>query len=299
MPPSHPRLPSYTPVAIFVGGISGIGQGMAVAFACHTKGNAHIVLVGRNRATTESVLATFRPGRNTRIHRMRHDTDVECSPRRDRAARAHPKDQLSHADARGSHDGRIDRKLTVHYYGRWHFIKDLLPAVEAAKKEGEDGKVMSVLAAGWGGKIDLRDLGLKKSFGVANARAATLRYTDIMINDGAARQPALTFIHAHRGVVASNLYKLFNTTLVRAANTFLAPLLAPFIYSEQSAGEHQLYTLLKVGPSAVRTGPKGDDIGLTKGYYGSKEAMERLWAHTEEATKARRICSWWEVLYLN
>ncbi|KAJ6467045.1 hypothetical protein DFH09DRAFT_929905, partial [Mycena vulgaris] len=42
--------PSYIPVAIFVGGKSGIGQGMAEAFARHTKGNAHIVLVGRNRA---------------------------------------------------------------------------------------------------------------------------------------------------------------------------------------------------------------------------------------------------------
>jgi hypothetical protein len=30
---------------------------------------------------------------------------------------------------------------------------------------------------------------------------------------------------------------------------------------------------------------KGDDIGLTKGYFGSKEAMGRLWAHTEEETK--------------
>jgi short-subunit dehydrogenase len=36
---------------------------MAAALACHTKGNAHIVLVGRNRATTESVPATFpKPG---------------------------------------------------------------------------------------------------------------------------------------------------------------------------------------------------------------------------------------------
>jgi short-subunit dehydrogenase len=36
---------------------------MAVAFACPTKSNAHIFLVGRNRATAESILATFpKPG---------------------------------------------------------------------------------------------------------------------------------------------------------------------------------------------------------------------------------------------
>jgi hypothetical protein len=63
------------------------------------------------------------------------------------------------------------------------FIKDFFPVVEAAKEEREDGKVMSVLAAGWGGKIDLKNLGLKKSFSVANARATvTPTYTDIMIN---------------------------------------------------------------------------------------------------------------------
>jgi hypothetical protein len=104
--------------------------------------------------------------------------------------------------------------------------------------------------------------------------------------DLAARQPALTFIHAHPGVVASRLYKSSSAPLIRAANTFLAPLLAPFIYSVQSAREHQLYPLLKAGPGAVRTDPKGDDIGLTKVYSGSQEAIERLWAHMEEATKA-------------
>jgi hypothetical protein len=62
------------------------------------------------------------------------------------------------------------------------------------------------------------------------------------------------------------------------------PLLTPFTYSVEASGEHQLYALLKAGRGAVRTNDKGDDIGLTKGYYGSAEAMARLWKHTEEAT---------------
>jgi hypothetical protein len=100
--------------------------------------------------------------------------------------------------------------------------------------------------------------------------------------DLAARHTALTFIHAHPGAVASNLLKSSNTALVRAAHTFFSPLLSPFIYSVQSAGEHQLYALLNAGPGAAHPGAKGDDIGLTKGYFGSKEAMGRLWVHTEE-----------------
>jgi len=33
------------PVGVFVGGTAGIGQGMAEAYARHTKGNAHIMYV--------------------------------------------------------------------------------------------------------------------------------------------------------------------------------------------------------------------------------------------------------------
>lgn len=48
------------PVAVFVGGTSGIGQGMAEAFNRHTKGNAHIVLVGRNRDAAEGIISKMK-----------------------------------------------------------------------------------------------------------------------------------------------------------------------------------------------------------------------------------------------
>jgi hypothetical protein len=72
---------------------------------------------------------------------------------------------------------------------------------------------------------------------------------------------------------------------MRLSNTFLMPLFSPFAYSVQASGEHQLYALLKAGPGVARTNEKGEDIGLQKGYVGSEEAMERLWKHTEEATR--------------
>ncbi|KAF7351983.1 hypothetical protein MVEN_01160500 [Mycena venus] len=272
--------PSYTPVAIFVGGTSGIGQGMAEAFARHTKGNAHIVLVGRSRTAAESIIATFP---NPTVPGVKHEfveCDITLMKNVHRVAgelRARiPKINflvltpgVMTMNGRNETEEGIDRKLAVHYYGRWRFIKDLLPAVEEAHKAGEDAKVMSVLAAGDGGKIDLEDLGLKKNFSVANAAAAAPTYNDIMVNDLAARHPGLSFIHAYPGTVATNLLKTSDTRLVRAANTFLTP--APLS--------------LHAGPGAVRTNDSGDDIGLTKAYYGSPEAMARLWKHTEEATK--------------
>jgi hypothetical protein len=104
-------------------------------------------------------------------------------------------------------------------------------------------------------------------------------------SDLGVRQPGLTFIHVHPVVVTSNLYKSSKTPFIRAAKAFFTPLLAPFILRAER-GRALLYAPLEAGPGAVRTGSKGDDIGLTKGYFGSKEKMEMLWAHTEEATKA-------------
>lgn len=45
----------------------------------------------------------------------------------------------------------LDKKLALHYYARWKFIKDLIPLLRRAKDAGEDAKVLSVLGAGHGG----------------------------------------------------------------------------------------------------------------------------------------------------
>ncbi|KAJ7154044.1 NAD(P)-binding protein [Mycena filopes] len=286
--------PSYTPVAIFVGGTSGIGQGMAEAFARQTKGNAHIVLVGRNRAAAESILATFPKPTTPGVSHEFVECDISLMKNVHRVAgelRARlPKVNFLVLTAgvltlkgRDETEEGIDRKLAVHYYGRWRFIRELLLSVESAQAAGEDGKVMSVLAAGHGSAIDLEDLGLKKTFSLGNAAAAAPTYNDIMVNDLAARYPKLTFIHSYPGFVRSTLAQTSDSALLRLTSKFM-PLFTPFSYSIHESGEHQLYGLLKAGPGAVRTNDRGDDIGLSKAYYGSAEAMARLWAHTEKET---------------
>jgi short-subunit dehydrogenase involved in D-alanine esterification of teichoic acids len=47
-------------VAVFVGGTSGVGQGLAEAFNRHTKGNSHIVLVGRNHKAAENIISRMK-----------------------------------------------------------------------------------------------------------------------------------------------------------------------------------------------------------------------------------------------
>ena len=75
----------------------------------------------------------------------------------------------------------IDKKLAVHYYSRWRFINDLLPALKNAKEAGEDAKVLSVLAAAKGAEIDVDDIGLRKTFSFMKARTQVPTYNDLMM----------------------------------------------------------------------------------------------------------------------
>ncbi len=51
--------PSYVPTAVFIGGTSGIGRAMAEFYANQTKGNANIVIVGRNKTVADEIIAGF------------------------------------------------------------------------------------------------------------------------------------------------------------------------------------------------------------------------------------------------
>lgn len=186
--------PSYLPVAIFLGGTSGIGQALAQAFARYTKGNAHIILCGRNQAAAESTIASF-PKPTASDPAVRHEF-VQCdatlmknveSTTSSLLARLPKVNFLVLSPGFLTMKGRdetpegIDRKLALNYYARWKFTNDLLPLLKKAKDSGEDARVMSILGAGTGGRIDLDDLGLKKRYGLVNAAMAAATYNDLMI----------------------------------------------------------------------------------------------------------------------
>ncbi|KAG6837754.1 hypothetical protein H0H93_001681 [Arthromyces matolae] len=242
--------PSYTPVALFVGGTSGIGQGLAEAFARHTKGNAHILIVGRNRDAAEAIIAQF--PKPTDSAKYTHEF-VQCDVTLMRNVETCAKDLLKRypkinflfmspgimtMKGRDETEEGIDRKLAVHYYARWKFINDLAPALVKAEEAGEDAKVLSVLAAGHGGEIDLNDLGLKKNFSLRNAALSAPTYNDLMLQVG--------------------------------------------LHVEES-GEYMLHAALSNQKGFFRAGSRGEDIGMSR-YFGSDEARKKLWEHTVVAT---------------
>ena len=186
--------PSYFPVAFFVGGTAGIGKAIAQAFARHTKGNAHIVIVGRSKASAESVIASFpKPTASEAKHEFIACDDAALM----RNVRSTTSTLLGHLPkinflvlsagymsfkGRDETDEGIDRRLGLHYYARWKFIHDLLPLLHKAHEAGEDAKALSVLGAGVAGtSIDVNNLGLKRNYLRSNPGGTGPTYTDLMM----------------------------------------------------------------------------------------------------------------------
>jgi NAD(P)-dependent dehydrogenase (short-subunit alcohol dehydrogenase family) len=139
--------PSYEPVALFIGGTSGIGQSMAEILAGHLKGKAHIVICGRNKKAADSVLASLpKPTKEFKPEPMREF--VHCDATTMSNVHATTTDLLArlpkidflilsigivNMQGRSETEEGIDKKLALDYYARWKFIRDLMPLLRKAK----------------------------------------------------------------------------------------------------------------------------------------------------------------------
>ena len=190
---------SAHPVAVFVGGTSGIGEGMVRVFAEHTKGDSDIVIIGRNRASAEKIFSAlpmptatstsesvFTPAREfvqCDVTLMKNVQEATSSilTKYSKINYLVMSPGIMTMSARDETEEGIDKKLAVHYYARWKFIYDLLPALKKANEAGEKGAVMSVMSAGKGGAIDVEDLALKKGYSVPKVALIGPTYNDLMV----------------------------------------------------------------------------------------------------------------------
>lgn len=183
------------PVAVFVGGTSGIGQGMAETFAQWRSGRAHIVIVGRNEAAAKEVISHFPKVPASEEGRWTHEF-VKCDATLMKEVKRASDEILARhrkinflvmspgyfsSSGRDETEEGIDKKLAVHYYSRWKFTEQLLPALRSAKEQGEEARVLSVFSTGYGGKVNVDDFGLKKNYSMSAAALSATTYNDYMV----------------------------------------------------------------------------------------------------------------------
>ncbi|THG96996.1 hypothetical protein EW026_g4937 [Hermanssonia centrifuga] len=289
---------SYRPVAVFVGGTSGIGAGMARAFARHRNGDAHIILVGRNRAAAEEVIASFpKPpaGKEDAKHEfVECDVSLMRNVRKTAAGLVERLPKLNFLvltagmmtlKGRDETDEGIDRKLALHYYSRWRFTYDLMPLLQKAKDAGEDAKVMTVLSAGLeAGPIDLNDLGLKKTFSLPNAARSASTYNDLMVKVFAEKHPDMAFTHIAPGVVRTPLAAgQSNDWILKAFSPLTTALGYVIGISPDDSGEYLWHGLYSGDKGAFRRNSSGEDVG-DKRLHSTEESKTKLWEHTLEET---------------
>ncbi|KAJ7064258.1 hypothetical protein C8F01DRAFT_1022271 [Mycena amicta] len=220
----------YIPVAVFVGGTSGIGQGIAEALCTHLLGRLHVVLVGRDEVQAGRVLSSLVPASAVGPIRafVKGDVGLLSSTQTACEAVQHvlASEGLKRIDylvlsagynswsRHGITREELDLHLQMRYYYRALVATQLMPLLEAVSSSRPPTHIMSILGTGFTSAVDLNNLGntvkpRNGSFRLClHGIQASHVYTDAGFAHLAATHPALSFTHAHPGAVLTAALKL-------------------------------------------------------------------------------------------
>ncbi|CAE6416158.1 hypothetical protein ACGC1H_007207 [Rhizoctonia solani] len=281
-------VPKYRPTALFLGGTSGVGQAVAEALAQATKGNSHIVLCGRNKAAADKIFEGFPKSSDSKYEFEQCDATLMSNVRNTTSSLVGRLPKLNYLvlspgfltlKGRDETPEGLDKKLALNYYARWKFVYDLMPLLEKAKAQGEEARVLTVLAAGTNGKLDENDLDLKKGYGLKAAGDNATAMNDYMVEDFAAQHPDMAFIHAYPGIVRTPMLVGFHWSI-----NLLMPFIRFVSVSPAECAQWMLYALLDPkfakGPFFINN--NAEDVGPNK--HSTPALRKLVWEHTLKRT---------------
>lgn len=155
----------------------------------------------------------------------------------------------------------LDIALAIVYFSRMRFTYNLLPLLSNSKLP----RVVSILAAGGEGPIATNDLELYNNYSLQNEANHTATMTSLAMDELAAANPAVSFVHAYPGFVDTPLlgrmfdgltgvWSIFGTL----ASWVLLPILKLFSVSAEEAGERALF----LATSSRYAAPDAPDKGV-------------------------------------
>ncbi|KAJ7459634.1 NAD(P)-binding protein, partial [Mycena galericulata] len=278
--------PKSRPVLVVFGGTSGIGAGIVEAFARHTHGRLHVLVVGRSKSAADALFASLPQHAKSLYEFLSFDCVLMRNVKaacRDISLRVTKINYLVlsqgyvHLGAPPTEEG-LDPTLAIAMYGRVRAALELAPLVQAAAALGDDARIMTVVYAGIGGPINLDDVALQH-ISLLKMRSTLVTYTDIYTLELAQRFPDISTTHVYPGFIASGLSRGLPFYL-RWISKFIERF---FATSREDCGEWMMYAL--VDPAA-KTGAHFKDnhaeaLGPSK-YAQDETARAVVWKSLQE-----------------
>jgi NAD(P)-dependent dehydrogenase (short-subunit alcohol dehydrogenase family) len=254
------------PVAVFIGGTSGIGEAMVRAFAQYTNGKASIAIIGRNKQAGERILSELPKADGVGApERVFIQCDVSLMQNVSSAAKQLTTSFtkinylivstgfLDFSERKETLEG-LEYRLAVSYYSRWFFIRELVGLVEKAKGDGEETAVMSILAPGYGGEIDQEDWGIKRGYSTLKVVYAAVTYNDLMVESFAEHHPSVPFIHAHPGMVRTPIFGKSPSLIWKIIGLLVNTIGRPFTIAAGQSAESMWNAILNVNQRGAHIG---------------------------------------------
>ncbi|ODQ66798.1 hypothetical protein NADFUDRAFT_46162 [Nadsonia fulvescens var. elongata DSM 6958] len=281
-----------SPVAVFVGATSGIGQHTAFKLAEYTE-SPTIYIVGRSEKAGKYTLDQLRSLNSNpaaKYYFLKHDFTL-IKEADSLASELKKLDRLNllflspgylTLSGRQESSEGIDCKMAVNYYARWRLVDNLMPLLaHTADDLKQPARVVSVLQPGNEGKFNEEDMGLKNHFTLTACNRHIVEFTSLAVLRFARLYPNVSFTHAHPGFVKTGIMREL-PWWVKMAN----PLINCFATDVTTSSEKFIY--LSTDPRFAKGAYILDkDLGsikeksLSTGYLTEKY-QEMVWNHSNE-----------------